>query len=313
VDKLRLLTQMPGLTLWSFVTYLWGVQKSYRHTYWSLGSQKTPYHFRFSISSDVFRQSNGPGRPAGVFNADCYGITPQDPNEKRTLVKLSEDPNTAKRFPLATAFTSREQAALECDFWKLVLARKFFLIIPFSHGTEKEYVDAARMAMQEPYDRLEDEKQWSHELLDFINEHSAQLYQHRDAHKPELDLDEWMRVAKSRNNWQLGLWVAQVKNAQAELAAIPNTDALVTLARSLSRISTKGIPTLDRRSEFSSVFAGIHNGVLNTAALLIECEDATKAVERARRKAEATLANLINSRPSADLTSDQPMVFQADA
>lgn len=300
------------LTLARFLTYVGCVQTAkLRHTYWNIASKACPFHFRFAVSSDTFKQPGVMGRPPGVFNADCYGITPQDPSDTRMRVKLSEDPNTAQRFPLATAFASREEAAVECDFWKLVLRRKFFLEIPWSHGTYEEFVAAA------PYDvvsRLNDESQWSHELLDFINEHHAMLHDHRSDHKPEVDLDEWERVAQKDGVRALFVWVQQVRALQASLAAVPDTSRLQTLSKSLNKLRGIRPPKVAKGSEYGARVNALFNAVSSIALSASQCDDLIFDIELKRRELKAALALSLNNRPPAipDTEPGAPLYYQSE-
>jgi hypothetical protein len=272
--------------------------QKFRHVYWSIASAKAPYHFRFSVGSRVFRDPCAFGRPVGVFNADCYGVTAQNPQETRVCVDRDEDTNTSARFPLADSFTKREQAAIECDFWKLVLRRKYFLEIPWSHSSFEAYLEAARNAQQEPLQRLEDESQWSHELLDFINEHQAKLLQHRDAHKPDLDLDEWARVARVKGDHRLKTWVEQIRDIQKDLDALPDTDKLVKAHKHLSHLRGIQLPDCARNSDFFESLSAIRKGLGELSfSLASECGRALQNIEERRRKLEAQLLHFKNSRP----------------
>lgn len=285
-----------------------------RHTYWSVNSRGTPYHFRFSVSSDVFRDPSVFGRPAGVFNCDCWGYTLQDPSETRTKVKLSEDPNTKERFPLATAFTSREEAAVECDFWKLVLRHKYFLAIPWSHGTQEAFFEAAQSAQRDVLAELNDEKRWSHELLDFINEHHSLLHKHRDAHKPELDLDEWERSARKLPSRALFAWVQQVRGAQHELETLPDVSRLQALVNSLSSLRKYRPFECAKGSEFRDGFDAVNAGLISLSAFADRCEQVISAEEDKRRELKSALAALIKNRPPAipDTDSGEEMHYQSN-
>lgn len=289
------------------------MQNKFRHVYCNLPSSATPFHFRFQVSSPVLRDPSVFGRPVGLFNSDCYGITPQDVNDTRMKVKLSEEPNTAKRFPLATAFLSRQEAALECDFWKLVLRRKFYLEIPWSHGTFEAYLEAAQFAQQNPLERLADEKQWSHELLDFINEHSALLYQHRDLSKPELDLDEWERVAKEKGNRKLLVWVHEVRAVQAKIEELPTTDRLMSLAKHLNHLRGCRVPDCGVRSEYAADFNAIMQSIAGVLVQANKCETLAFSINNRKHQLELMLMDLINNRPSVECESGESTNYQSEA
>jgi hypothetical protein len=269
------------------------------------------------VSSDVFRVPDRPGRPPGVFNADCWGTTPQDPNEPRVLVKQSEEPNTAARFPMATAFTSRAQAALECDFWKLVLRRHYYLEIPWSHGTIEAYLEAAQMAcVPHPLERLKDESQWTHELLDFIAQHQSQLFQHRDAHKPELDLDGFERWARENYSYTMMGWVHHVRSLQNDLSSLPKQDRLHTLSKHLTHLSGCRLPESSSNPVFARRLSALATGISATAGLANDCDTLIIELEDERRRITYDLKKLIESRPPmiADPNVDktQPFYFQGD-
>lgn len=288
---------MFKLTRAHFLTYLLCVHKKFRHVYSHI-SRKTPWHFRFSVTSPIFKDPEHFGRPVGVFNADCWGVTEQDPNDTATRVKLSEDPNTARRFPLASAFASREACALECDFWKLVLRRKFFLEIPWSHASQDEFLYEADLACQSPMVRLHDESQWSHELLDFINEHQSLLFRHRDAYKPELDLDEYERVAKEKDNWQLRTWVECMRLIQADLAALPDDKRLRGLSKHLRVFQGVRLPPCPAAdSPFHRSFAELSTALMVASGAGHACDRLVDQIAEARRRLEAALREQISQRP----------------
>lgn len=271
-----------------------------KHTFYCVNSRATPYHFRFSVSSDVFRDPSAYGRPPGVFNADCWGTTPQEGSHPhKPKVKHSEDPGTPARFPCATAFTSREQAALECDFWKLVLRKRYYLEIPWSHGTYEAFIEAANCAQRDVLAELADQSKWTHELLDFIDQHQSKLLQHRDAHKPELDLDEWEREAKRISCRSLFNWVQQVRYAQQELDSVPDVSRLESAANSLSSLRKYRPFECPRSFCLHSEFVNANNGLLSLAAFAAECDNLVMATEEKRRELKASLANLIKNRPAA--------------
>jgi len=273
--------------------------KKFRHVYCHI-SRKTPWHFRFSVTSPIFKDPEHFGRPIGVFNADCWGVTEQDTSnaDATTRVKLSEDPNTARRFPLASAFTSREACALECDFWKLVLRRKFFLEIPWSHASQDEFLFEADLACQNPMVRLHDESQWSHELLDFINEHQSLLFRHRDAYKPELDLDEYERVAKEKDNWQLRTWVECMRLIQSDLAALPDDKRLRALSKHLNVFQGVRMPPCPPAdSPFHRSFAELSNALMFAAGAGHACGRLIDQIAEERRRLEAALREQISQRP----------------
>jgi len=257
----------------------------------------------------VFRDPSVFGRPAGVFNADCYGYTPQDPSDTRMKVKLSEDPNTKRRFPLATGFKDKNEAAIECDFWKLVLRKKYFLEIPWSHGTYEAFLEAAQFAQRDPIAELEDESRWTHELLDFLSEHLCLLHKHRDAHKPELDLDEWERAAKKLPSRALVVWVQRVQAAQRELDSLPDVGRLKAMVNSLSAVRRY-------RPFESNVFSSVNKGLLSLARFATECDTLVSDLENKKREMKTALAALISLRPPAipdsDSDSGTPMHYQSD-
>jgi len=291
------------------------VRPQYRHTYSGIPNSATPFHFRFSVSSDVFRDPSAFGRPVGVFNADCYGFTPQDPGDTRMKVKLSEDPNTSRRFPCASAFVTREEAALECDFWKLVLRRKYFLELPWSHETLEAFLEASQLANhQHPLERLEDESKWSHELLDFINEHLSMLHKHRDAHKPELDLDEWEKTAKRLPSRALFVWVQQVRAAQQSLDALPATERLYSLSKSISHLRAMRLPDYNSKSEFHYDLSTLAQAIGSSFHAAGICDRLIADIEDKRRERKAALATLIKNRPAAipDTDSGTPLHYQSN-
>lgn len=275
-----------------------------RHTYSFNPNSNTPYHFRFSVSSDVFRDPESFGRPAGVFNADCWGTTPQDPNETRTAIKRSEDPNTAARFPLATCFSTRAAAALECDFWKLVLRKKYFLEIPWSHESLEAYLEASQLAQEEyPLNRLEDESTWSHELLDFINEHLSELHKHREAHKPEVDLDEWARVARKEEDHALRAWVEAAREAQSDLEKHSARfserllNQLRQLEKKLSAVCELDRPYPTQRDRFLDRVGALSVKVGSVSPLHQESLTLLTEIEEQGRALKLALERALKSRP----------------
>lgn len=274
----------------------YGSHQKFRHVYWCQSSL-TPYHFRFSVGSDVFRDPSAFGRPVGVFNADCYGITPQDASDERTKVKISEDPNTARRFPCATAFTTREAAAIEGDFWKLVLRRQYYLEIPWSHATYEDFIYAAEQAQRDPVAELDDETKWSHELLDFIDQHQSQLLAHRDAHKPEVDLDQWMKIAKATNNHKLRTWVEQVRSAQDDLESFYASMSGKTeaqLARLSKKLDVDNVQVPTKNYVFGARVSGLNKNVRATKA---ECDLLLSDIIATRTGLTNNLSKLLNERP----------------
>jgi len=281
-----------------------------------VNSRGTPYHFRFSVSSDVFRDPTTFGRPAGVFNADCWGKTPQDPNETRMKVKLAEAPNTASRFPLAKAFTSREEAAIECDFWKLVLRRRFFLDIPWTHGTREAFLEAASFAQRDVMAELDNESSWSHELLDFVNEHQSLLLKNRDAKKPELDLEEWEREAKRLPSRALFTWVQQVRAAQRELEMLPDATRLQAIVNGLSALRKyRPLDYNPRVTKFSKSLGEVNSGLVSLANYAKMCENLFLDLEDHRRNMKSALRSIVAARPPAvpdTDTSDKPLHYQSN-
>ena len=317
------------LTWSTSVTYIWDVQSKlnsrdlpvssqFRHVYYSVAAGNTPHHFRFSVSSDVFKDPSVFGRPVGVFNADCYGYTPQDPSDTRMRVKLSEDSNTKRRFPLATGFKDKAEAAVECDFWKLVLRRKYFLEIPWSHGTYEAFIEAAHFAQRDPLAELEDESRWTHELVDFINEHQAKLLQHRDAHKPELDLDEWEKAAKKLPSRALFVWVQQVRAAQRELEQFEaNTrgmeDRLKTLLKYYTSIRDARKPEC-LAGKFAGRVMGLNTVIQSGIQAHSSISGLLQDMDKEQAQLESALNTLTNSRPPAipDSDSGTPMHYQSN-
>lgn len=303
----------PGLRL----TYIRSMEKQFRHIY-RHPSNRTPYHFRFAVSSAVFKDPMLLGRPAGVFRADCWGVTPVScPDRdalfnspsfagKRDLVDEGFEPNTAARFPRSCSFQTKEEAALECDFWKLVLLKRFFLEIPFSHGSLSEYIEAARVTpgLMDPYVRLNDENQWSHELLDFIAQHREKLWQHRDANKPELDLDAFESWAREHNDRDLLVWVACIRDAQKSLEQFSGSNPESTVVGRLQTVLKYLDHVLDARTpeaRYGSRFFSRLNQFSNSLQSLRSVRDAAVTlltdIESERQRLKTELNTLVSNRP----------------
>lgn len=269
-----------------------------------------PFKFEFRVSSDTFRNPHRMGRPPGVFKADCWGRTPSGiSHPSKKAIDRGEFGHA--RFPLATAFSSLHDAALECDFWKLVLRRKFFLEIPWSHGSLDAFIEASRAANEEtdPTVRVYDESKWTLELQDFICDHQALLLQHRDAHKPEVDLDEWERVARKDGVRALLVWVQQMRDIARELESIPELD----VKRAQSIIT--GLTSLRKFSDFSSPQFSPANKFLSELRMgAMLCEHLVDKVESRRRDLKSAWSSLLANRPPAisDTEPGTPLYYQSD-
>jgi len=251
------------------------------------------------------------GRPVSVFKADCWGYTiPSEVKEqlaKRGLqhcVNEDSGPNTASRFPVSTSFTTKEECALECDFWKLVLLKKFFLSIPFSHGSVEEYLSAAEMAQQTPLERLENDDAWGAELHDFIEQHRAQLWQHRDLNKPELDLDAFEKHAREKDDWRLRSWVEGVREAQKDLEQFNRStpgslvERIETTHKYFCSAASARVPQCRSGSPFAARLNEYNNAVaVAVVSVRDKGEKLIQEIEKERARLTAALEKLTNERP----------------
>lgn len=202
-----------------------------------------------------------------------------------------------QRFPRADAFSSMEAAALECDFWKLVLLKRFFLVIPFSHGSLSEYLDAATQAGRNPLADYSEETAWSEELKDFIACHNEKLAQHREVNKPKIDLDGLEVLAKSPGNYngELYLWVLRMREAQEQLAQFEATQP----GQEIERLRTliKYI-TLLVEARMPERHADIVASVQSLRPTLKLCIDELRLLEDKKHSLELALETLKSITPS---------------
>lgn len=291
------------------VTYVGGVQKSYRHVYCWGGNGATRVHFRFSVSSDVFKQPGVMGRPKGVFNADCHGYTPQGleiPGDVRPNIRQDEDPNTPQRFPRATSFADHQEAAIECDFWKLVLRRRFYLEIPWSHDSYEGFIEAANNAQRDPVADVLDESKWTHELVDFINQHQTKLLEHRDAHKPEVDLDQWEQQARNTGDHRIKTWVDIAREYEKDLAKFTAvfSDRKLNQIRNLVNCLTGAAKTdmpehQKNRSDFSEDANRLRELVQQAVSMQYEAEKIFERLDDTKRELTRSLKRHLETRPSS--------------
>jgi hypothetical protein len=212
------------------------VRSEFCHVYYKPGRYAgCRFMFSFSASSPHLRDpDSGPGRPKGVFNAECWGTTVASDPAYRGHVKPFVDRDHeqgADRFPLADSFTTREEAALECDFWKLILQKKYYLTLPYSHGSLQAFLDAAMSKGLDPLHRLTDEYLWTEELNDFLSAHSVLLDQHREAAKPDFDLDDFESWGKKNNSIRIVHWCGDVRRAQRELESFSSSNPGMEIKR----------------------------------------------------------------------------------
>jgi len=281
------------------------VQKTYRHVYHWGGSKS---HFRFSVSSDVFKQPGVMGRPKGVFNAECHGYTPQGldiPGDNRPNIRQDEDPGTPQRFPRATSFADPEEAAIECDFWKLVLRRKFYLEIPWSHDSYEAFIEAARGVQRDPIAELADESKWTHELVDFINQHLTKLLEHRDAHKPAVDLDEWEQRARTTGDHRIKAWVEIARELEKDLSKFNavfsdrKLKQLQNLVNCLIGAAKTEMPEHQRnRSDFSEDANRLRDLIQQSVSMQFEAEKIFERLDDKKRELTRALKRHLETRPS---------------
>lgn len=107
--------------------------------------------FRFGLPSLV--KPTHRGRPASSVKAACFSVS-------------------------GSFFWSSHEAALECDFWKLVLARNYGIDHEFSFGTYDNFALAFMAKHSVDVEaRVSDFSSFSHELQEFLSEHEDVLFE----------------------------------------------------------------------------------------------------------------------------------------